>query len=67
MQIIVDDRLLRAADRLYDAVNDAIRAVDSTVTCKPQRLRAMRARLQRAKDGYDAAMTAEPAEVEHVA
>lgn len=62
MQITVNDSLLKAADRLYDAVDDAIRELDSTLTARTDRLRKLRPRLQIAKDGYDAAMSEEPAE-----
>jgi hypothetical protein len=57
-KIEVDDRLLKAADRMYDAIDTALNALDHTRVI-PELLAGLRYQLQRAKDGYDAAMSLE--------
>lgn len=51
-KIEVEDRLLRAADRMYDAIDTALRVI-------PESLAGLRYQLQRARDGYDAAISEE--------
>ena len=66
MTVTVNDTLLKAADRLYDAVDSVIAVLDSPT---PQRLLALNGlqyKLRRAREGYDEALNAEPAEVDHV-
>jgi len=58
----VNDNLLKAADRLYDAVDETLQVLQRSPPHRLLALDGLRFQLQRAKDNYDAALTAEPAE-----
>lgn len=65
MQITVNDTLLRAADRLYDAVDDVLQVLASSPPHRLLALDELAHKLRRAREGYDEALNAEPAEVDH--
>lgn len=64
--VTVNDKLLQAADRLYDAVDEVLQVLAKSPPHRLLALDGLSHKLRRAKDGYDAALDAEPAEVEHV-
>lgn len=58
-RIEVDDRLLMAADRLYDAVDATLRVLDLSPPHRLLALDGLQARLQVAQRGYDDAISRE--------
>ena len=65
MQTTVNDQILQASDRLYDAVDEALQVLKRSPPHRLLALDGLRAKLQRAKDAYDEALNAEAAEVQH--
>jgi len=61
--VTVNDELLKAADRLYDAVDEVLQVLQQSPPHRLLALDGLRVQLQRAKDNYDHALDAEPAEV----
>lgn len=60
-QVTVNDRLLFATDRLYDAVDSMLAAIAACPGDVPPSIERVSFLLKRAKAGYDAAMTEEEA------
>ena len=58
-KVKVDDRLLIAADRMYDAIDEVLKSLDASSAKVMFLPSGLRYQLQRAKAGYDAAMTEE--------
>lgn len=67
MTITVNDEVLRAADRLYDAVDETLKILKQSPTHRLLALDHLQLQLQRARELYDDAIAREPAEVSHVA
>jgi len=65
--ITVNDELLQAADRLYDAVDATLQILKQSPTHRLLALDHLQLQLQRARELYDDAIAREPAEVSHVA
>ena len=58
-KIEVDNRLLLAADRMYDAIDEVLKTFDLSPFMRKNAIAALRPQLQQAKAGYDAAMVEE--------
>lgn len=58
-RIEVDDRLLLAADRMYDAIDSVLLAMRACPVDVPPAIEEVRYQLQQAKANYDAAISQE--------
>lgn len=65
--VTVNDELLQAADRLYDAVDETLRILACSPPHRLLALDGLQAKLRHAHQLYDDAIAREPAEVSHVA
>jgi hypothetical protein len=64
--VTVNDTLLKAADSLYDAVDEVLLVLAQSPPHRLLALDGLAHKLRRAREGYDEALNAEPAEVDDV-